>query len=143
MTHQPRRQVRTAATLALIASVATSPLRAQVLQEDPAVNSDRHAAASSLTDTASPWRPRPLTASALAIAEMRSGELTQTPPAARKRCDLRVVLGTAIGAGAGTAVGVGVLAATGGSDSTADVLKGFSVLGAIFGAVGGLLSCTP
>lgn len=56
----------------------------------------------------------------------------QQPKAA---CRRHAVLGTAIGAGVGAATAAGVLAATGGSDSTFKVLFTFTGVGAVGGLV--------
>lgn len=124
---------RAAIVLALAATTMANPMHAQ----PPGRPAAGRASATPLAD------------SARAIAAARSHELTAAvadgPPVQGPRrgmpCGVRVVLGALVGAAAGALTGVAILAKTGGSDSTGAVLRGFAVLGAGFGTLGGGLSC--
>lgn len=119
-----------AIALALAATMIGSPVRAQA------------------TGAAT---PTPLADSARTIVAARSHEFTagvaaEQPAQTRRRgipCGGRVVLGALMGVAAGALTGVALLATTGGSDSTGVILRGFALLGAGFGTLGGGLSCLP
>jgi hypothetical protein len=85
-----------------------------------------------------PGDPMPLTTAVLSTSRAHAGLPVQAPPdraPSTAGCRTHAVLGTVIGAGVGTATAAGVLAATGGSDSTFKIVFNFAGVG----AVGGLL----
>lgn len=88
--------------------------------------------------------PMPLTTAVLAAARTQAAQLEQAPPeqpSSPGDCRKRAVLGTVIGAGVGAATAAGLLAATGGSDSTFKILFNLTGVGAVGGLVLGSSSC--
>jgi hypothetical protein len=91
-----------------------------------------------------PRDPTPLTMAVRSAGRAHAGLLVQAPPdgaASKADCRRRAVLGTAIGAGVGAATAAGVLAATGGSDSTFKILFNFTGVGAMGGLIIGSSTC--
>lgn len=86
----------------------------------------------------------PLTTAVLSASRAHADLLEQTPPdrsQPKADCGKRAALGTAIGAGVGAATAAGLLAATGGSDSTFKILFNITGVGAMGGLVIGSATC--
>lgn len=83
---------------------------------------------------------RPITESAVAMVAARSAEWQQQPtPKPRRACGRKVALGAALGAGVGA--GYVVVAASGGTESAATMMKAFAALGLVVGGLAGAVWC--
>lgn len=81
-------------------------------------------------------KPRPLR-----MPEAYSLPATSTAP--RNSCPNRLVLGGALGAGAGFGLGYALLAKSAGSDSAGAILRATTVIGLGAGLLAGLIACAP
>ena len=86
----------------------------------------------------------PLTTAAEAAAIDSLARQTQPPQSRPRRssCGKRAAIGLAVGAGAGFATAGALLASTGGSDETYQILFNFTGFGAGVGALLGLGACS-
>ncbi|MCC6991974.1 MAG: hypothetical protein IT181_23425 [Acidobacteria bacterium] len=122
--------------LTLAAVLGALPAEAQTRQ--PNAQTARVLAAARTPAAAQPIRDAIRTASA-----GHRPEVVTAPAPPPNGCGNRVVLGGAIGGGAGAVLGFGLLYGAGGSDSAGRVVASVAALGAVLGALGGLVACGP
>jgi hypothetical protein len=136
MTPTSRPALRKMTALTLAALLGALPAEAQTRQ--PNAQTARVLAAVRTPASAQPIRDAMRTAAA-----GHRPEVVTAPVPPKNGCGNRVVLGGAIGGGAGAVLGFGLLYGAGGSDSAGRVVASVAALGAVLGALGGLVACGP
>lgn len=94
-----------------------------------------------LTPTATPLSDSARRA-AIALAKTPPSSQQLTHPSRRKQCAKGLLIGTGSGAALGFGSAVGLLTSSGGSDSAAEIIQGFTSFGAAAGfLVGSVIGC--